>query len=117
MFNYLITLFKRLSLVVATAPTDLMVNQISPTSITVTWTPPTPLGDTTGYIISYTSEDSDNSTIVPGGNTMEQPLTGLTMGASYDISVVATSQHFPSDPVEDDIRLGEYSLSCSPCKT
>ena len=92
--------------------------QTGPTNITVSWSPPTPLEDTTGYIIYYTSEDSDNSTIiVPGGNTMEQPLTGLTMGASYDISVVATSQHFPSEPVEDDIRLGEYSLSCSPCKT
>ena len=44
---------------------------------------------------------------------MEQPLTGLTVGASYDISIVATSQHLPGDPMEDYIRLGNQSFTSS----
>ncbi|CAI8037267.1 Kalirin, partial [Geodia barretti] len=35
-------------------PSGVTAVQDGPTSITVTWTPPSPLGNTTGYIISYT---------------------------------------------------------------
>ena len=70
--------------------------QTGPTSIRVTWTPPTPLGDTTGYIISYTNDDdSDSGSVtVSGGSTDMETLTGLQNGDTYTISIVATSQHF-----------------------
>ena len=96
--------------IVATAPTDLMVRQISPTSIRVTWTPPTPLGDTTGYIIYYTSKDITDSVDVSGGFTDEYTLMNLEREADYTISIVAVSEHLPIEPLTESITL-------VPCKT
>jgi len=76
-----------------------MVVQVSSTSIQVSWTPPTPLGDTTGYRIYY-SGGSIGSVDVSGGSTENQLLTGLQNGASYAISIVGTSQHLPSNHIE-----------------
>ena len=74
-----------------------------PTSITVTWTPPSPLGDTTGYRISYTTgSDVD----IDGGSTNSYTLTGLTNGQTYTISIVATSSGLPSAPLVVTVSLG-----------
>ena len=84
-----------------------MAIQEGPTSVRVSWSPPTPLGDTTGYRISY-SGGSSGSVDVSDGSTSNHTLTGLVNGASYTISIVGTSQHLPSEVVEVDIGLGEY---------
>ena len=75
-----------------------------PTSITVTWTPPSPLGDTTGYRISYTTgSDVD----IDVGSTNSYTLTGLTNGQTYTISIVATSSSgLPSAPFVVTVSLG-----------
>ena len=66
--------------------------QDSLTSIRVTWTPPSPLGDTTGYRISYTGgEGSSGSVDVDGGNANSHTLMGLTNGEIYTISIMSTS--------------------------
>ena len=52
---------------VASAPTSVMAVQEGPTSIRVSWSPPTPLGDTTGYRIYYSGGS--------GGST-SQPVSG-----------------------------------------
>ena len=72
----------------------------------MSWSPPTPLGDTTGYRFSY-SGGSSGSEDVSGGSTNTHTLTGLENGASYTISIVGTSLHLPSELVEVDIGLGE----------
>ena len=79
-----------------------MAIQDGPTSIRVTWTPPSPLGDTTGYRISYTGEGgSSDSVHVDGGDTNSHTLMGLTDGETYTISVVGTAvPGIPSAPVE-----------------
>ena len=83
-----------------------MAVQEGPTSIRVSWSPPTPLGDTTGYRIYY-SGDSSGSVDVSDGSTDNYLLTGLQNEESYDISIVATSQHLPSESVTVmDIDLG-----------
>ena len=83
-----------------------MAVQEGPTSIRVSWRPPTPLGDTTGYRIYY-SGGSIGSVDVSGGSTDNYLLTGLQNEESYDISIVATSQHLPSESVTVmDIDLG-----------
>ena len=95
---------------VASAPTNLMAVQEDPTSIQVSWSPPTPLGDTTGYRIYYSGGSSGSgSKGVSGGSTDNDLLTGLQNGESYTISIVATSQHLPSESVEADmeVMLGE----------
>ena len=91
---------------VASAPNNLVSVQEGLTSVRVSWSPPTPLGDTTGYRISY-SGGSSGSVDVSDGSTSTHTLTGLENGASYTISTVGTSQHLPSDVVELDIGLGE----------
>ena len=83
-----------------------MAVQEGPTGIRVSWTPPTPLGDTTGYRIYY-SGGSSGSVNVSGGSTDNHPLTGLQNGASYTISIVGTSEHFPSEEVEVNVSLGK----------
>ena len=92
---------------VASAPSNVRAVQETQTSIHLYWTPPSPLGDTTGYIISYTG-GSSGSVIVSGDSINKYLLSGLVMDSSYTISVVATSEHIPSDAVA--VTLGEKIL-------
>ena len=87
-------------------PTGVTAVQTGPTSITVTWTPPSPLGDITGYRISYTGGGSSGSETVSGGSTNSYTLTGLTNGQTYTISIVATSSGLSSAPVQATVGLG-----------
>ena len=79
-----------------------MAVQDGPTSIRVTWTPPSPLGDTNGYRISYTGRGGSNGSVdVDGGNTNSHTLMGLSNGETYTISIVGTVlTGIPSTPVE-----------------
>ena len=79
-------------------PSDVRAVQDGLTSIRVSWTPPSPLGDTTGYRISYTGGGSVD---VDGGNINSHTLTGLINGQTYIISIVGTSSStvLPSAPV------------------
>ena len=96
---------------VASAPTGLTVVQEGPTGIRVSWTPPTPLGDTTGYRI-YCSGGSSGSEDVSGGSTRNHLRTGLQNGASYNISIVGISDDLPSERVEysNVIKLGKLFI-------
>ena len=93
---------------VASDPTNLMAVQEGPTGIRVSWIPPTPLGNTTGYRIYY-SGGSSGSVDVSGGSTYNHLLTGLQNGAKYTIFIVAMSEHFFSNKVESlkNITLSE----------
>ena len=89
---------------VASTPTNVTAVQEGLTSIRVSWTPSS---DATGYTISYTGGGSSDSVTVSGGSTDNYLLTGLVMEASYTISIVATSQQFPSDAVVVEITLSK----------
>ena len=97
---------------VASAPTNLMAVQEGSTSIRVSWNPPTPLGDTSGYRIYYSDGDSSSYVHVSGGSRGNYVLTGLQNGDIYTISIVATSQHVPGESVTANtaVGLGEKSL-------
>ena len=85
-----------------------MAVQEGPTSIRVSWSPPTPLGDTTGYRI-YFSGGRSGSEDVNDGSTDNYALTGLENGETYKIFIVGTSEHLPSYrivPVETTLRSG-----------
>ena len=79
------------------------------TSVRVSWSVS---DDATGYRISYTG-GSSGGVDVSGGSTDEYLLTGLVMEASYNISIVAFSQHFVSDYVSLQLTLSE--LVCLMC--
>ena len=109
--------------IVASPPTDLTAVQTGPTSIDVSWTPPTPLGDTTGYIIYYTNDDNtdNDSVVIAGGSTDEYTLSDLQNGDTYTISIIATSQHLPSDTVDGNsvmlypgIEYMNIFMQCTP---
>ena len=86
----------------ASAPSNLALFVIRKnTSILLTWTPPSPLGDTTGYRISFTG-GSSGSVNVSGGSTDNFTLTRLRSGEMYNISIVGTSEHFFSESVAWD---------------
>ena len=86
--------------------------QDGPTSIRVTWTPPSPLGDTTGYRISFTGGGSSDSVDVNGGDTNSYTLTGLMEEATYTVSIVGTSQQLSSTTVSvsGPVILGEVKI-------
>ena len=87
--------------------------QDGPTSIRVTWTPPSPLEDTTGYRISFTGGDTSDSVDVSGGDTNTFLVTGLVEEATYNVSIVGTSQHFPSITIVvsgGPVILGELKI-------
>ena len=89
-----------------------MAVQEGPTSIRVSWSPPTPLGDTTGYRIYY-SGGSSGSVNVSDGSTDNYLLTGLQNGDTYNISIVGVSQHFTSNAaIVLDITLGKNDVHC-----
>ena len=75
-----------------------MAVQESPTAIRVSWTPLTPLGNTSGYIIYY-SGGSRGRVDVTDGETDSYLLTDLQNGDSYNISIVGKSAHFFSERV------------------
>ena len=71
----------------------------------MSWNPPTPLGDTTGYKVVY--GDGSNSVVVSDGYTDNISLTGLVSGASYTISLIAKSQHLSSASITTQVTLSE----------
>ena len=96
--------------IVASPPTNLMVAQETGTSFRLTWTPPSPLGDTTGYTVLYSatgSSSSGGSVEISGGSSDSLALTGLTSGVNYTVSLIARSQHIPSAAVTAPVEPSE----------
>ena len=103
----------------ASPPSGVTAVQDGPTSIRVSWTPPSPLGDTSGYRIYYTiAGGSSDSEDIDGGNTNRRTLMSLTNGETYTISVAGRSSSstvLPSPPVSaGDVALGKSkTIQCS----
>ena len=95
--------------IVASPPTNLMVAQETGTSFRLTWTPPSPLGDTIGYTVLYsaTGVSSGGSVEISGGSSDSLALTGLTSGENYTVSLIARSQHIPSAAVTAPVEPSE----------
>ena len=96
----------------ASPPSGATAVQDGPTGIRVSWTPPSPLGGTTGYRIYYTrAGGSSDSVDVDGGNTNSRTLMSLTNGETYTISVAGRSSSstvLPNPPVSaGNVALGK----------
>ena len=77
------------------------------TTINVSWSPPTPSRDVTGYRIDYSNGISSSSVNVSGASTSNYQLTGLQNGVSYTIVIVSISQHFYKESTSININLGK----------
>ena len=101
--------------IVASPPSGVTAVRDGATRIRVSWTPPSPPGDTSGYRIYYTrAGGSSDSVDIDGGNTNSHTLMSLTNGETYTISVAGRSSSsstvLPSQPVSaGDVALGKSS--------
>ena len=68
----------------------------------MTWTASS---DATGYTLSYNSSGGDSDSTDVSGNS--HTLTGLVREATYTISIIATAQSLPSNPVTVKVTLSE----------
>ena len=88
-------------------PSDVNVSQNGLESLLVSWTVS---GESivTGYIISYRQQDGVHSGSVNVNETVISTIiTGLMIGATYSISVVATSSTLPSnETIPQNITIG-----------
>ena len=84
--------------------------QDGPTSIRVSWTPPSPLVGIIGYNISYTGGSNSDSVNITGGDSYR--LTELTNGETYTITIRATSISLSEIVHKADVPLGKYNLYC-----
>ena len=91
---------------VASAPDSLSLKQDGETTVIVSWTVPTPPGDTTGYRVYYTTDNMNETSI--DTNSSPITLTSLEPLNEYEISVVGLSEHFSSEPITSSIFLGEF---------
>ena len=95
-----------LYLTVASAPDSLSLKQDGETTVIVSWTVPTPPGDTTGYRVYYITDNMIETSI--DTNSSPITLTLLEPLNEYEISVVGLSEHFSSEPITSSIFLGQY---------
>ena len=80
------------------------------TTFNVSWSPPTPLEDVTGYMIYYSGSDGRVGNVsISNGWTDSYLLTGLQTGVKYSVSIVALSQHLPSNVTTVNIGKSEYN--------
>ena len=105
-------------IIVAGKPTSLnaIISSVNSThvSVTVSWKSPADTV-TTGYVIYYQPKTGGPviSESVTGVHRESHSLTGLQRGHTYNISIVALSQHLPSPlvgPVTTGEQINAYTL-------
>ena len=82
------------SLTAAGSPSNLNAIQIDPTSFRISWSPPATVTGYQVYWIGGGGADSGNMSV----GTVDRivTITGRTPGLTYDITIVALSDHLPS---------------------
>ena len=87
--------------IVGLAPTNpKFIPHGNSTSILLIWTAPSPLGDTTGYRISFTAGDRTNGFMdINDTFTNNFTLTNIIKGVKYRMSIAGKSEHFCSNSV------------------
>ena len=78
----------------------------------VSWTQPTNITDVTGYRIFYVNDTMEDFMDITGSDMTTATISSLTTGNTYSITIVATSDGFPSEVVGPMIvELGMKYLS------
>ncbi|CAI7989305.1 Tyrosine-protein phosphatase Lar [Geodia barretti] len=90
---------------IASSPTDVRAIQEGVASIRVSWIPPSPLGDTIGYSISFTAGNNTSTVNISGGSSDGYHLTSLTNGVTYSVTITALSKDLPSNATVLEVTL------------
>ena len=85
--------------------------RINPTSFTASWTPPATV---TGYQVYWSGGGgADSGNIGVEAEDTAVTITGRTPGLTYDIKIVALSDHLPSPVVAVMVTLSKSrSVGC-----
>ena len=95
------------------SPSNVTAVQDGPTSIIVSWSAS---NEATGYRIDYDSTGGDNGSVNISSNstdTWNYTLMNLQNGYDYTISIIATSDHFYSEPNNIKIYIGMLYIKLS----
>ena len=95
-------------------PTLTSLEQRSSTTVTMTWSPPQGGATVTGYVVQYRTATTILTKRLPTTSTTTF-LTRLTSGATYNISVEATSQHLSGESGVMTITLRELTMIIVVC--
>ena len=88
-------------------PSDVTVSQNGVHSVQVSWTPPSGEPAVTGYIIYYQQQDGGQiDSVIAGATAITTVITGLIPGATYSITLVATSSTLPTMTAAGTISIG-----------
>ena len=93
-------------LIAAGSPTNLNAEQVGSNSVRVSWMPPATV---TGYQVYWSGVGGSGSgNMSAGAGDTAVTITGLTPGLTYDVTIVALSDHLPSPVVGPVmVTLGE----------
>ena len=80
---------------VAGNPKLTSLDQILPTAVRVKWSPPSGGATVTGYVVHYGGSSVGTKNVSSFSTSTD--ITSLTSGATYAISVEATSQHLSGE--------------------
>ena len=92
----------------AGSPINFSASQVGPNCISVSWTP---AADVSGYQVYWSGgggADSGNMSV--GAEDRTVTITDLTPCLTYDITLVALSDHLPSSVVAVRVTLGIYDI-------
>ena len=79
----------------------------------MSWTPPSGKPAVTGYIIYYQQDGGQRLSQSAGPTATTVTITGLVAGATYSITMVATSSTLPSNKTETvTVNIGTYYSVC-----
>ena len=95
----------------ASPPTNVTAVQEDPNVVLVTWNPSS---DAQAYRIEYQCR-AGTTGVVGTTEGFSQRLEGFQNGDTCNISISATSDHFPSDSVWVTVGLGKLSLNKMDC--
>ncbi len=77
-------------------PTDLVVKDVTSTSVTLSWTPPT--SDALSYVVHYKLANQDGTVHRQETTVTVLEVTNLNVHTSYEFWVVARNNFGQSDP-------------------
>ena len=83
--------------------------QIHPTSFRISWTPPATV---TRYQVYWSGDGgADSGNMSVGAEERTVTITGRTSGLTYDMKIVALSDHLPSPAVAVMVTLSKPEVS------
>ena len=97
---------------VASVPTTISVKQLSSSAVRVEWSQPAGGATVTGYVLHYSDAITKRSNNV-NISTTSSDITNLTNGATYMMTVEATSEHLSGE--SDNMTITLSTIFFSPC--